>query len=219
MTSTSTLRDWWSDYLCDTSQYDRVHFPGPDGPHQWNLYVARAAVPAFEVFADIMGRHGYMFRESSGGTYNCRTIGDSDNMSLHAYAVCIDLNPSKNPYGTDRTDMPADMCDEIGDLKTGNGSRVFTWGMSWSPTSSKDPMHWQIDCSPSDVASGIIYDGGIPEMSEGPNGEPNWDEVSDWARKAWTAAHAAGVITDDSHPRDDLEVEQLMVYLDRAKVI
>ena len=56
-------------------------------------------------------------------------------------------------------------------------------------------------------------------MSKGPNEEPNWDEVSDWAQKAWTQAYFAGILTDSSHPRDTLEVEQLMVYLDRAKVI
>lgn len=53
----------------------------------------------------------------------------------------------------------------------------------------------------------------------GPNGEPNWDEVSDWARNSWTAAHQAGLLTKDSHPKDDLTVEQAMVYLKRAGVI
>ncbi len=162
MTSTSTLRDWWSDYLCDTAEFERVAFPGPEGADQWNLYVAREAVPAFEVLADIMSKHGYLFRESAGGTYNCRKISGSNNYSLHAYAVCIDLNPSKNPYGTAKTDQPKAMTDELAALRTGDGSRVFTWGMNWTPTSSKDPMHWQIDCSPSAVASGIIYDDVIP---------------------------------------------------------
>ena len=57
------------------------------------------------------------------------------------------------------------------------------------------------------------------EMVTGPNGEPNWNEVSDWAKQAWTQAHKAGILTEDSHPRDSLEVEQMVVYLDRAKVI
>ena len=35
---------------------------------------------------------------------------------------------------------------------------------------------------------------------EGPNGEPNWNEVSDWAKNAWTQAHKAGILTEDSHP-------------------
>jgi hypothetical protein len=54
---------------------------------------------------------------------------------------------------------------------------------------------------------------------EGPNGEPNWDEVSDWAKNAWTQAYMANLLTDDSHPGDELTVEQSMVYLARAKVI
>jgi hypothetical protein len=60
--------------------------------------------------------------------------------------------------------------------------------------------------------------GGVGNVT-GPNGEPNWNEVSTWAQKAWTDAYKAGLLTEDSHPRDDLEVEQLMVYLERAKVI
>jgi hypothetical protein len=54
---------------------------------------------------------------------------------------------------------------------------------------------------------------------EGPNGEPNWNQVSDWAKNSWTAAHKAGLLTEDSKPQDVLEVEQLMVYLNRANVI
>jgi hypothetical protein len=54
---------------------------------------------------------------------------------------------------------------------------------------------------------------------QGPNGEPNWDEVSDWARNSWTKAFQAGLLTEDSHPGDELTVEQSMVYLARAGVI
>ena len=35
---------------------------------------------------------------------------------------------------------------------------------------------------------------------------------------AWTDAYKAGLLNEKSHPRDNLEVEQLMVYLNRAKV-
>ncbi len=59
---------------------------------------------------------------------------------------------------------------------------------------------------------------GVP-VSDGPNGEPNWNEVSDWAKTAWTEAHKAGLLTDGSHPKDVLEVEQMMVYFKLAKII
>lgn len=52
----------------------------------------------------------------------------------------------------------------------------------------------------------------------GPNGEPNWDKVSSWARAAWTEAYKAGLLSDTSDPKDTVEVEQLMVYLKRANV-
>lgn len=56
-------------------------------------------------------------------------------------------------------------------------------------------------------------------MAKGPNGEPNWDKVSDWAKTAWSEAWAAGVTSDTSDPKDIVEMEQLMVLFKRAKVI
>ena len=173
MSSTSTLRSWWAGYLCNTAAYDRVPFPGPAGP--WNLYTARAAVPAFDVFAELMKRHGYLFRESAGGTYVCRKIAGSDNYSLHAYAIALDLNPSKNPYGTYKTDMPPDFVDDVLGLRTSNGARVFTWGGNWSPASSADPMHYQIDASPSDLATGIV---GYQPPTNGGDDMP-WNQPGD----------------------------------------
>ena len=66
------------------------------------------------------------------------------------------MNPSKNPYGTNKTDMPKPFTDAVLGLRTGSGARVFTWGANWTPTASADPMHFQIDCSPADVATGIV---------------------------------------------------------------
>lgn len=59
----------------------------------------------------------------------------------------------------------------------------------------------------------------VEAIMDGPNGEPNWDEVSDWAKNSWTRAHLAGLLTENSHPKDDLTVEQSLVYLARAGVI
>jgi hypothetical protein len=121
----------------------------------WALSVAKDAAPAFQAFANLMRKHNYLFRESAGGTYNCRQISGNRGWSVHAYAVGIDLNPSKNPYGTAKTDMPKAFTDAVLALRTNNGKQVFTWGMNWTPTSAKDPMHFQINCSPADVRTGI----------------------------------------------------------------
>lgn len=151
MASSSQIRAWWSSYRCRTSTYTRVGFP--DG---WNLWVAYEAAPAFEAFASIMRKHGYLFRDSSGGTYNCRKISGTDTWSLHAYALAIDLNPTVNKYGSPlRHDYPAEFIEDVENLETVSGASVFQWGGRWG---TPDAMHWQIDCSPADLATGIKED-------------------------------------------------------------
>jgi len=44
---------------------------------------------------------------------------------------------------------------------------------------------------------------------------PNIDEASSWAKNSWEWAYEQGLITVDSHPKDDVTVEQLMVFLKR----
>ena len=56
-------------------------------------------------------------------------------------------------------------------------------------------------------------------MAKGPNGEPNWDKVSDWAKQAWTEAYKAGLLSDTSDPQDVVEMEQLMVTFKRAGIV
>ena len=40
--------------------------------------------------------------------------------------------------------------------------------------------------------------------------------VSTWAQASWDKAKAEGVITEDSIPKANVTVEQLMVFLNRA---
>lgn len=151
MATTSQVRTWWAAYRCTPEHYRNVAFPG-DG-RVWNLPVAKPAVDAFQVFASIMGQTGYLFRESAGGTYNCRKIAGTDDWSIHAYALAIDLNPSKNPAGTPlRHDYPAEFIHRIEGIRTGNGRQVFQWGGRWA---TPDAMHWQMNCSPADLATGL----------------------------------------------------------------
>lgn len=214
MTSTSQIREWWSAWECDTSKYVRAPFPGEG--KTWDLYVANASAPVWDAVCQIMESDPYLFRESGGGTYNCRNIAGSSNKSIHAYALALDLNPSKNPYRAPLvTDFPDSFIERMEGIRA-NGKPALQWGGRWS---TPDAMHWQINVAPADCKN-VSWDKGKDEpVAEGPSGEPNWDEVSEWARAAWTDAHKAGLLTDDSHPRQSLEVEELMVYLNRAKII
>lgn len=53
----------------------------------------------------------------------------------------------------------------------------------------------------------------------GPNGEPHWDVVSEWAKNSWSKAWAAGLITEASIPNAPVFVEQYVVFMDRLGLI
>lgn len=157
MSTSTQLRKWWAAYRCDPSGFARVSIPGP-GTTEWQLQVAKGSVAAWEVFADLMRRHAYPFREIAGGTYNCRKIAGSSSWSLHSYGIALDLNPQHNPQGWPVVhNYPQPFIDSVEALETKSGASVFTWGGRWSKSTPPDPMHWQIDCKPADIATGIAY--------------------------------------------------------------
>lgn len=158
MATSDQLRSWWATYRCNTSKMTRVAFPGVD--RSWDLLVATEARPAWLAFAAVMASEGYLFRESAGGTYNCRPIAGTTKYSLHSYGIAIDLNPSKNPYGKPlRTDLPQSFRERIGSIQA-NGKRCFEWGGSWT---TPDAMHFELDVSPADIAKGVTFDNGTGE--------------------------------------------------------
>lgn len=138
MASYSDKIEWWADWRCDTTKMQTVPFPGTD--RIWSLPVADASVPAWLQFIDLMNKHDYKFRESAGGTYNCRKIANSNSWSLHAFGIAVDLNPSVNRYGQHSHDYPQGFIDDV--LATG----MFKWGQDFD-----DPMHWEIDVPPEGV--------------------------------------------------------------------
>jgi hypothetical protein len=149
------MRTAYPKACCNPAEFVKVAFPGTDGM-VWSLSVERHTADAWTVFAAAMNRHRYYFRESAGGTYNCRQIAGTDDYSLHSYGLALDLNPSKNgPQGSPTCDQPDAFRQAVKGIHTVSGRRVFEWGGDWSP-SSQDPMHWQIGATPDELATGII---------------------------------------------------------------
>lgn len=160
MTTSTQLRSLWAAWYGEDAKANKsvvVAFQG-DGK-LWELPVADRAGDAFKAMAEIAKRHGYLFLEAAGGTWVVRNIGGTNIPSLHSYGIAMDWNPSKNPWKTCTTNIPQNMIVEVLALRTGNGKPVFTWGGNWRPCSNADPMHFQIDCSPADLLTGIK---GIP---------------------------------------------------------
>lgn len=147
---------------------------------------APACAPKGTVFLDAyraldacLARHGYAPRKVDTGAYSCRAITGGTGYSLHSYgpgdrfrfwngltiatSLAVDINWQTNPYGkTLRTDMPPAMVSEIKALRTNSGAQVWGWGGDYR--TNKDAMHFEIVCSPADLASGIA--GATPAPSE-----------------------------------------------------
>lgn len=115
--------------------------------------------PALAAMNTIMARHGYGPRQADTGMQVCRQITGGTGYSLHAYGIAIDVNWQSNPYFSypasraGHCDMPEAMVAEITALRTVNDAPVWGWGGNYR--SIRDFMHYEIVCTPADLAAGI----------------------------------------------------------------
>lgn len=147
--------------------------------------VRQGALEAFTGLDHCLKIFSYVPRRGVTGCRSCRRITGGSGYSLHAYfingvivfwnglqigmGVAIDINWDRNPYGKRLvTDMPRDMVEAILAIRTNNGEEVWGWGGNYR--SVKDAMHYEIACSPADLATGINFntvrgwDGKVPEI-------------------------------------------------------
>lgn len=150
--TTATLRNLWAP-ACGDAPLDTVAL--------WTGVRVTIRTPtrdAWRAFDLTLQAHGYRPLSGQTGAYNCRAISGGTSLSLHAYGIALDLNWHANPYRTDGrlvTDYPSAMIRDLEGIRTRGGARVFAWGGRWS--SPVDAMHWQIDASPSEIATGIDW--------------------------------------------------------------
>lgn len=147
MLTSTQLRVAWSPRC--TGPWARVALNGSGV-----VSVRPAIVDAVKALNKILVKYNYRTRSGDTGAYNCRRIAGTSRYSLHAYGIALDINWTTNPYQrTLKTDMPRAMVSEIKALRTGNGRQVWGWGGDYS--GSKDAMHYEIVCRPSDISTGI----------------------------------------------------------------
>jgi hypothetical protein len=171
--SDAEIRAAWDRYRCREGDMVLIPF-GPD-----RIRVAPETADAWTALAAVMGHHGYVIRTPDTDSYNCRKMKGSEKHSLHGYGIALDVNWNTNPYlrtpdrrairfcdrptqaeraesvriGSADTDMPPAMLADIEAIRTVNGAPVFEWGGRWKTI--KDAMHFEIDCLPEDLATGI----------------------------------------------------------------
>lgn len=116
--------------------------------------VAPAIIPAVRALNSCLIAWKYETRAADTGAYNCRKKVGSTGWSIHSLKIALDINWQSNPYGRRLvTNFPAPMRAAIKSIRTNNGKQVWEWGGDWD--GNKDAMHWQICCSPRDLATGI----------------------------------------------------------------
>jgi len=173
--STSQQRVAWKAYECETEKMEIIPF-GPD-----RIRVAPPTVDAWRALESVLQYHDYRIRPSDTDSYNCRQITGGTGLSLHSYGIALDVNWTTNPYRrtpdkrkvrfSDKltqaeramdvkhdkadTDMTPQMISDVLAIKTRSGKRVFEWGGNWS--NAKDTMHFELDVTPEDLASGIDW--------------------------------------------------------------
>lgn len=152
--STTQLRNAWAP-ACGASRGTRITLHGGAV-----ITVDKRIAPAVIAMNAIFVKWGYKATPPDCGAFVCRRITGGTGYSLHAYLIAIDINWQANPYSAANrtiTDMPRGMVDEICALRTNSGAPVWGWGGFYR--SIKDTMHYEIVCTPEDLATGIA--GGI----------------------------------------------------------
>jgi hypothetical protein len=137
---------------------DLVTIQTPDGA---KFQVARKVAPQFNAFLTDLHGTGYKLNPKVSGGYNYRTIAGTPKLSQHAYGNAIDLNWDKNPYGSKRSDLPAN----IGEIAAKHG---IAWGGTWK---NPDPMHFEVSTlTPGAPAANYVAANAANEVAN--NGAP-----------------------------------------------
>jgi len=131
-------------------------------------------VDAVKALNACLVRYNYRTRYADTGAYNCRQKVTGTGWSNHSYGTALDINWQTNPYGPVlRTDMPPAMREAIKSIRTRSGQQVWGWGGDWR--GNKDAMHWEIVCTPAQLATGLVD--AAPKPPPAPAPLPEEDDV------------------------------------------
>lgn len=212
--STQDLRGLWGP-ACTGHYVPRTLVPGV------KVEVDARAVEAVSALGTVMLSHNYHVRQSDTGAFNCRKIAGSNNFSLHAYGIAVDVNWSTNPLRTDKlvTDMSKTMIADIRAVRTKGGHEVWRWGGDWdanpaTPHTKYDAMHFEVVASPAELALGIDWNT-VLQRKPDPAVPSTWPVLHPGDRGPAVAElqRRLGLETDDGiyGPRTGLAIQQFQL--------
>lgn len=124
-------------------------------PNRWKVVSVEETDRLEEVYCVDVPETGCFTLADDILTGNCRQKVTGTGWSNHSYGTAMDLNWQLNPYGGSRHNIPTDLAAAICRIRTNNGKQVWNWGGFWSGT--RDWMHFEVVCSPKDIATGINW--------------------------------------------------------------
>lgn len=178
MATTSTVRNWWSDWWkCSPPEFAFMGLDHPRFTEEVHEAV-RASEHALRANGYDDAVHVSTYYPRPIGGYTCNMAVGGSGCSLHGYGICFDLDAPLNPYYRRPIDeaiwarikLTKAQVAAVEAIRTNNGKQVWKW-LGWS---IGDTMHFQINCSPADLATGINwdtvpdYDSGNPPMEDEP---------------------------------------------------
>ena len=145
--STSELRNLWGPPCTSAKTTMALYGTG-------RVTVDSRITQAVAALDAALREHRYPTEAHHTGAFNCRKITGGSSYSLHAYGIALDLNWLRNPYGPALvTDLPPAMVAAIKAIATNSGHTVWRWGGDY--TGNRDAMHFEVVCSPVQMATGI----------------------------------------------------------------
>lgn len=162
--STTALRSAWGDGVhCYSGPLTRVTLHGGAV-----ISVRPAVVPVVNAVNAIFVKHNYRCTPPDCGAMNCRAITGGSKISLHGLAIAADINWNDNPYqpndGSIKHDIPWAVIRDIEKLTSKTGKPLVRCGINYTGA-NVDPMHFEVCCTPADVASGIKGTSGAPLLT------------------------------------------------------
>jgi hypothetical protein len=167
MTTTVKMRKLWAHYRCIHASNEpktQAHLWGTDrGP------TPTACVDAWAVLETTLLESGYRIPKSVSFQRLCPEGIDGKpcqesgaDCSLHNYGLAVDIDPFKHgnrhfkkrfgdTWDFSDTRITRPQVEAVESIRTNSGARVFRW-LGWT---IGDTMHFQFDCSPSDLITGF----------------------------------------------------------------
>ena len=200
---------WYSDLICGKSRVN-VTFMGRSPVRI--IPEARGAVSALEA---ALLDNGYVLPIDATGSYACRKIAGTDTWSLHAVPIAIDVDYPNNRvqnYELERGfgsspdfTITERQVEAVENIVNAEGDSIWKW-LGWRPNKA-DPMHFELDV-PRDKLE-------VADMGKA----PNIDECDEYAKPSWQKAFDAGLINENTHPKDNLDKQDYFVFQNRAGLI